>query len=158
MSGPVTFNYATWVQRYPEFTAVSSALAQSFFTEAGLYCANPNQVIPDDATLTILLNMLTAHIASINPQSWSSTTKTAPPPGRISSAEEGSVNVGYAFDYPPGTPQWYNTTPYGAQYWAATAVYRTGNYRVYQPNGNLTKVPWFWAPGTTSDQQGGGSG
>lgn len=131
--GPVTFNFAVWVQRYPEFQGVDEWLAQAYFDEAGLYCANSiqNPALP---ILSTLLNMLTAHIA------WLNATRNGEPAsslvGRISDATEGSVSVSVQNDYDPGTPQWYQQTKYGAAFWAATAPYRTARYVP-----NPTRVP-----------------
>ena len=134
-SPPVVFDYGAWIARYPEFSGVSSDLAQAYFAEAGLYCANS---ITNPAfslgILPTLLNMLTAHIAWLNAprdangNPASTGTPAAPTVGRISSATEGSVTVQIDNQYEPGTPQWFQQTRYGAAYWAATAPFRTGRY------------------------------
>lgn len=123
----VTFNYAAWIARYPEFTTVGAPTAQAYFNEAGLYCANDicNPAFPSGNLLT-LLNMLTAHIAAIN----SGANGQAPSPfvGPINTAAEGSVSVGADLgDVTAGSPSqpWYMSTKYGAAYWAATAQFRT---------------------------------
>lgn len=132
---PVTFNYATWVARYPEFSAVSPDLAGSYFDEAGLYFANCGWT----ASLKIaptLLNMLTAHIAALNaPQANGSPATTGQPAsplvGRIDQASEGSVSVHADMgDANAASPSqaWYMQTKYGAAYWAATAQFRTARY------------------------------
>lgn len=134
----VTFNYATWVARYPEFAAVSEPLAQSYFDEAGLYCQNVT-CNPAFAAgvLPTLLNMLTAHIAWLNAPrdengNPASTGAAAPEiVGRINSASEGSVSV--QAEWNTGTPAspseaWYIQTKYGAAYWGATAQFRTFQY------------------------------
>lgn len=140
MTSPVvTFDYQAWLARYPEFKAVSEVMAQQYFSEAGLYCAN-NACNPAFAggTLPVLLNMLTAHIAWLNaPRDASgapSSNGTVPGPavlGRVNSASEGSVSVGIDNgDATAASPSqaWYMTTPYGQAYWAATAPYRTMRY------------------------------
>ena len=133
MGVAVTFSYSQWIARYPEFdpnnTAsvqpVNSTLAQEYFNEATLYQSN-NGASPvcDAATASLLLNMLTAHIAFLNAANLSG---TAAPNivGRISNASEGSVSVGTDNQYPPGSPQWFQQTKYGAAWWQATAQYRT---------------------------------
>ena len=127
----VTFNYGQWIQRYPEFSAVTQPIAQNYFNEATLTHRNdgigrgptdPNQQL-------MLLNMLTAHIAKLNAPDPDTGEPPSPLVGRISSASQGSVNVSVENNYPPGTPQWFQQTPYGSAYWAATAVYRTMFYR-----------------------------
>lgn len=139
---PVTFNFAGWLGRYPEFGAVSEPMAQAYFDEACVYCKN-SIANPALSILPTLLNMLTAHIAWLNAprddKGNPSSTGSVPASqivGRISSAGEGSVNVQTENNYPPGTPQWYQQTKYGAAYWAATAQFRTARYAA-----NPTRVP-----------------
>lgn len=133
MAGAVTFDYAAWVARYPEFANVSEPQALGYFDEAGLYCAN-DACNPALAVLPTLLNMLTAHIAWLNaPRDASGNPAASGQPasplvGRISNASEGSVSVQTENQYDSGTPQWYQQTRYGAAYWAATAQFRTARY------------------------------
>lgn len=134
MSGPVTFNYAAWVARYPEFASpngtqpVIEALADQYFAEAGLYVANDgSSIIPNDTLLLMFLNMITAHIAALNaPLANGAPASTLV--GRISNASEGSVSVTTESDYPPGSAQWYQQTKYGAAYWAASVQFRNFKY------------------------------
>lgn len=123
----VTFNYAVWVARYPEFATVSQPLAQSYFDEASIYHANDGTgPVKTAAQQSTYLNMLTAHIAALN----ATVAGVAPSPlvGRITNASEGSVSV--ASDYPVTINNaWFAQTKYGAAYWQATAGYRTMRYR-----------------------------
>ncbi len=132
----VTFNFAQWIARYPEFSTLNPSLAQAYFNEAGLYCDNTDaSPVPADPTTSFprvnYLWMLTAHIAALNQ------TGSSPLVGRISSASEGSVSVQTENNYPPGTPQWYQQTKYGAAFWAATGRFRSMFYKqqctVYPP-------------------------
>lgn len=130
MAGAVaSFNYNTWIQRYPEFMGVvTEILATSFFNEATLYHANDGSgPVTDAGQQLILLNMLTAHIAKLNVG-----TSGDPPSdlvGRISGATEGSVSVSTDLAL-PGTAQWYAQTQYGFSYWQAILPYRS---MVYKP-------------------------
>lgn len=146
--GTVQFNYAVWVARYPEFSAISEPLAQAYFDEAGLYFANQGWTgsLPQAPTL---LNMLTAHIAWLyaprdangNP---SSTGQAASPlVGRISSASEGSVSVSTELNA-SGSPSesFFTQTKYGFSFWQATAQFRQARY-VAQPTIAADGVfPW----------------
>lgn len=131
----VVFNFENWIQTFPMFSAVSQPLAQSYFDMATLYfnnCGWPGSL----PQAPMLLNLLTSHLAWLysprddngNPAS----TGTLPPMivGRISSASQGSVSMQTDFNSSQGSPnaQWYNQTPWGAQYWAATAPFRTARY------------------------------
>jgi hypothetical protein len=137
----VQFDYDSWTTRYPELAAVPEALAELYFNEATLYCRNDGsgQVSSSD-TQSMLLNMLTAHIAKINiPVNGQPSPDTV---GRISNASEGSVSVALEMQYPPGTAQWFAQTKYGAAYWAAAAAYRTMQYfpgpqRNFEPFRNI---------------------
>src|SRR5580698_10934670 len=66
-TGTVTFDYAQFAARYPEFDGVwSQAQATAFFTEATMYCDNERgSRIRDVAVRAVLLNMMTAHIAEL---------------------------------------------------------------------------------------------
>ena len=132
----VAFNYVGWVTRYPELGAyVSQSLAQEYFNEAGLYCDNTvNSPVTDDTVggqRYMFLNMLTAHIAALNAPLGGQ--PSSPLVGRINNATEGSVSVQTENQYPPGSPQWFQQTKYGAAFWAASAQYRIARYRVGQP-------------------------
>jgi hypothetical protein len=50
--------------------------------------------------------------------------------GRISSASEGSVSIATDYNIGGNSAQWYNQTPYGAEYWALTVRYRSSLYVV----------------------------
>lgn len=124
----VVFDYAgTWSIRYPELAAfVSSDLAQLYFNEACLYVDNGDcSRIQDIPTRTMLLNMVTAHIAALNAPL--NGQPSSPLVGRISSATEGSVSV--STDYAaPGSAAWWSQSKYGAAAYAAMAPYRTFRY------------------------------
>lgn len=127
MNGVVVFDYAAWSARYPEFSSVMQATAQQYFYEAQLYCDNtPCSIVRDLCERSILLNMVTAHIAALNAPL--NGQPSSPLVGRISNATEGSVSVGAQMDMPPGSAQWFNQTKYGAAYWQATAQFRSMLY------------------------------
>lgn len=127
----VTFNYADWVAQNPALANISEPQATNFFNLATLYFNNLGW--PGSLTqAATLLYMLTAHIARLfaprdalgNPSS----AGTFPPPivGRVSSASQGSISVQTDYDSNSSpSEKWYNQTPEGAAYWAATAQFRT---------------------------------
>ena len=138
MGVTVTFNYQSWIARYPEFGYLDETLVLAYFNEATVYHRNDGggPVNNAGAQLTYL-NMLTAHIAALNAADQNGNPASTLV-GRINSAGEGSVNVGT--DYPMTNPgaAWFNQTRYGAAYWAATRPYRTARYlrgwnRNFQP-------------------------
>jgi len=123
-----TFNNDLFIARYPEFAAVSPTLLSAYFMEAGLYLTNSDcSPVQNITKRTLLLNMLTAHIASLN---GALTADGQPKPvGRVSAATEGSVNVTLDFNpQTPGTGPWFQQTQYGASFWQATAYLRTARY------------------------------
>lgn len=149
MSGAVTFNPTVWKARYTVFSAVTNQVAQLYFDEACLYCANVLCPVSTVAELTLLLNMLTAHVAWLaGAGTGNGGSGGVVPVGRLSTATEGSVSVAFENLYPPGTPQWYQQTQFGAAYWAATAKYRTFRYRpgVTQSQ-SLGGIPWVYPSG-----------
>ncbi|EHA4789260.1 DUF4054 domain-containing protein, partial [Escherichia coli] len=125
--GVVIFAPSAFKLRYPEFSSVDDVLLQQYFTQATIYLDNTDSSrVSDLAVRSMLLNMLVAHIACLysgaNGQSPSGLV------GRIDSASEGSVSV--HADMPGGTANsaWYMQTKYGADYWNATAPFRTFQY------------------------------
>ena len=129
--GPVVFNYPAWAARYPELSAsVGQTQAQAYFNEAQLYVDNtPCSIIPNCAPVyqrAMFLNMVTAHICVLN--AVLGNQPASPLVGHINSATEGSVTVAVENQYPPGTPQWYQQSKYGAAYWAAFSSFRTMHY------------------------------
>jgi len=129
--GVVAFDYTGWSVRYPELAvSVNSTLAQAYFNEAQLYCDNTNTSPITDSSVggirSMLLNMVTAHIAALNAQL--NGQPSSPLVGRINSATEGSVSVTTEMQYPPGSSQWFMQTKYGAAFWQATTQYRSMRY------------------------------
>jgi hypothetical protein len=145
MTGAVTFDVTTWKLRYPEFTSVNDGLAQLYFNEATLYCANHLNPVRKIETLTTLLNMLTAHIAALNSPTTTAGSNPGTPPGRVGQATEGSVSVTFNFDASPGSEQWYAQTKYGFAYWQAILPYRLFRYKPinYGP-ASLAQTPWLY--------------
>lgn len=125
--GVVIFDPAAFKLRYPEFSPVDDALLQQYFTQATIYLDNTDfSRVSDLAVRAMLLNMLVAHIAFLysgaNGQSPSGLV------GRIDSASEGSVSVHADMPGVTANSAWYMQTKYGADYWNATAPFRTFQY------------------------------
>ena len=59
------------------------------------------------------------------------------PVGRVDTATEGSVSVGFAYELPAGSAMaaWFNQTKYGALYWMMTAQFRSMKYFVAGDSG-----------------------
>jgi hypothetical protein len=135
------FSYAGWAARYPELvTATPEPLAVELFAEAALYLDNTDgsPVLADAVTYQprlLLLGMLVAHLAALR------SPDRAGMVGRIASAGQGSVNVSAAMDGQTPNAAWYQQTQYGANYWTATARYRTA--RFIQPAASVTVPPWL---------------
>lgn len=132
-SGVVTFDAAAFVQRFPQFAAYNTANPgglQMFFDEAALLLKNnQNSLVKDLAERSILLNMLTAHIATLGGVvAPGGAGSTAGQVGRVSSAGEGSVSASLDMGAVYGTAAWYMQTQWGAQYWTLTAKYRTARF------------------------------
>lgn len=136
-AGIVTFDPTAFKVRYPEFAAINNGVLTQYFDEATLYLSNaatsPVSSVP---RRTILLNMLTAHCASLG---GVLNVGGAPGPvGRVSQAAEGSVNATLEY-LEPGSNSWYTQTPYGAAYWQAILNYRSFRYR---PFPTCPRVAW----------------
>ena len=124
MSNVFVFNPTEFKSIFTQFSARSDAQLSWFFT------AVENDVLDNTETACISLStrkklffLLVAHKAELQNRIDSGNTGLV---GRISSATEGSVSI--STDYlssPTALAQWLNQTPYGAEYYALTARYRT---------------------------------
>lgn len=129
------FDYAAWAARYPEFEGrVDASRAASFFTEAGLYLDNTDQSrVQDVGARLMLLNMVVAHLAALSGALEANGQPTGLV-GHVTLATQGSVSVSTHTGLIPGSAVWWNQTPYGLSFWAATARFRSASYRaVAQP-------------------------
>lgn len=122
----VIFNPTAFKIRYPEFVATPDATLSACFDEACLYLSNSNaSPVQDIPRRTLLLNMLTAHVAKLG--GFGAGASGVAPVGRLSSATEGSVSASLEYAQ-PGSNAWYAQTQYGASYWQATLNLRRFRY------------------------------
>lgn len=136
MAAAIVFDYAVWVAMFPEFASVSQPMAQGYFNRAcNLFQNNTCNPAFGAGNMSSLFDLLTAHIVWLNaPRDGAgnpaSTGQPASPlVGRMASAAEGSVSVGVEWSG-TGSPSeaWFTQTKYGAEFWQATAQYRTARY------------------------------
>lgn len=160
-SPPVTFDQATWLAIFPEFTPLTEAQGQSYFNRATAICLNSinNPIWSFDGTGAILqeaLYLLTSHIAWLNcPKDANgnpaATGQAASPlVGRISDASEGSVSVAVDMgDANAASPNqaWYEQTKYGSEYFMLTAPARTARYLARPTIVVNGAYPGLWGPG-----------
>ena len=163
----VTFDsawFTTFTTIFPEFSCLTQAQVQAYFTMAGLYVAN-DVSNPAVCILPQLFYLVTAHVAWLlcpkgadgNP-SATGTSGSGGLVGRITNATQGSVNVGLDMGAPGGaSPQeaWWDQTKYGAAAFASMAAFRTARYTVSPTNVGgpfFPGAPWlpinFWGPVT----------
>lgn len=134
----LTYSYATWIANYPEFAGCSDAQGQAWFNRAGIYFQNEvcnPAYCAGAAIFEQLYYLVVSHIAWLsaprdslgNPSSSGAMAPAVV--GRISSASEGSVSVSaeWTGGGSPSEAFWIQT-PYGAQWWTATAQYRLMRY------------------------------
>lgn len=123
------FDPVAFKARYAEFSNVNNTLLSSCFTEAGIYLTNNDfSPVQDVTRRTLLLNMLTAHIAFLG--GALSADGQARPVGRVSQAGQGSVSAGFEYSTPTaGSSAWFNQSAYGAAFWQATTNLRGFQYR-----------------------------
>lgn len=137
------FSYILWSQRYPELaSAVSPELGEAYFAEAGQYLDNTDASrVTDLARRGLLLNMLVAHIASMNaPINGAAPSALV---GRITSASEGSVSVSVGGVTAAGSAEWFALTRYGLAFWWATQWMRSARYVPgYPPVFGPRTYPW----------------
>lgn len=132
----VTFVPAAFRTAYPEFTAVTDARATDMFTISSMSILDntDNSPVMDVNQRTQLFYMLVAHMLLILGTSDTPLLNNAPP-GRLSSATQGTVTSQFEYLIAPGSSMsaWFTQTKYGAMYWMATARFRSA--RIYA-NGN----------------------
>ena len=134
MGGVVTFDPAVFKGLYPEFATVTDGTLTGYFNRACLYLNNTVcSPVADLGIRSTLLDLVTAHIAAM---SGSGVNGQGAPGmvGRLDQVGEGTVNAHTSYSTTvPGSMAWYIQTTYGAQYWEATAAYRTFRYRPGPP-------------------------
>ncbi len=143
-NGLADFVYADWALRYPELAAppdgtgtTSSVQAADDFLQAGLYLNNtPCSIVQNVPVRTMLLYMLTAHIAALAARQKAEPDGNALV-GRISDATQGSVSVSTDVGTTTNNQAWFYQTQYGMSFWQATAAYRAGGR--YKPG----RVPYL---------------
>jgi hypothetical protein len=140
----ITFDPIAWAQIYPEFSYLSSTQATNYFNMATAVHANDGSGPVNNTTLqTTLLYSLTAHFAALYAPSAGGQAAT-PLVGRISSAQEGSVNVQTELASNISMNQaWFCQTKYGMTYWQMTAKYRTMNYVPGRTRNFNAPFPWL---------------
>lgn len=121
----VIFDPVEFKQIYPQFSNYPDFQLQFFFNKAELKVENTDSTCLDEATRKILLYLLVAHFAELQGRINDGSGSIV---GRADSASEGSVNIHFAYDVKGDSAQWYSQTPYGAEYWAMTAQFRTFGY------------------------------
>lgn len=145
--GVVVFEPAQFIIYYPEFAGIAAGLLTRNFNHATLQLDNScGSLVRNAMKREILLGMLVAHLTMLNNGTDDGAGNVTPPVGivgRIATATEGSVTVGAEYDAPPNASQaWLIQTKYGAEYWSATAKYRTMHYVVTPQN----PTPGLWGP------------
>jgi hypothetical protein len=123
----VVFDPAAFRTRYPEFASVSDDQLQAAFDDTGMWLDNSDaSPVAAPFPRTSLLYLLTAHIVALrygtNGQGASGMV------GVANSVTEGSVSISSDVSGYGAGSAWFLQTPYGAEYWAATAPYRLGSY------------------------------
>jgi hypothetical protein len=127
----VIFDPVAFATAYPEFAGVSSARSTDMFNIAqySLLDNSNNSPVMDLNYRTQLFFMLVAHMLLIFGTQDAPTLNNAPP-GRLSSATEGTVTSAFEYNLPVGSAMaaWFIQTKYGAMYWTATAMFRSARY------------------------------
>lgn len=154
----VTFDPSAFKLAWPEFAGVADARCTSMFNIAATTILDNTDGSPvmDVAARTNLFYLLVGHLLVLyggSPIVRADGTLNNTPPGRISSATQGSVSTSFELQMPQGSAlaAWYNQTQYGAMYWMATAQWRRFTYKASGGSGIGTAraygVPPFNVPG-----------
>lgn len=130
--GVVVFDLVEWRAKFPELAACTDAQLNGWFAQAETILDNTGgSIVVDLVQRAQMFDLLVAHLAVLN---GGTRPSTGAPPGRLSSATEGSVSSQFTYTtVPVGASQaWFTQTRYGAQYWMMTARYRSMRYIVSQ--------------------------
>ncbi len=131
----VAFDPYAFKAAYPAFCNVPVPTLSFAFQQAGLYLTNTDcSPVQNVAKRTILLWMLTAHIAALGGATDPSGQPM--PVGRASNATEGSVSVAFAYSA-DNAQAWFDQTQYGAAFWQATLSLRQFRYIPAPPQRNV---------------------
>lgn len=138
MSGVVAFDAAAFVVAFPAFAAYNAAhvggLQFYFDSAATLHINNtPASRVSSLPARRILLWLVTAHLAQLAGVADAGTPSTGAKSagnrvGRVSSGSEGGVKADFDAGTATASSAYWMQTQYGAQYWAATARYRSFRY------------------------------
>ncbi len=133
LHGVVVFSFAEWIVDFPEFAGVTMAQGQAAFNSATRIMSNScRSLIRDAVKRQGLIYLLTAHVCFLRFGSNDGAGNVVPAPGvvgRVAQGHEGSVSV--SAEYASNVPQamaYFIQTKWGAEYWQATAKYRTMRY------------------------------
>ena len=122
----VVFVPADFKSAYPEFASVADARTTLLFNMAAatLLDNTDNSPVMDIGLRTQLFYLLVAHLLLL--LGIAPTQPDNTPPGRLSSATEGTITTSFEYLLPPGSAMapWYVQTKYGAMYWTMTAQFR----------------------------------
>lgn len=121
--GVVPFDYVWFGARFPEFAGLLEPTAEAYWDAAGDYLPNnDHSPVQDLARRKRMLGLIAAHIAAL------SDPKREGLVGRISNASEGSVSVAVDMGTQSAQAAFFMQTPYGVQFWQATANLRIARY------------------------------
>ena len=132
----VVFDPAAFKAAYPEFVLISDARCTIMFDLAaqGILDNTDNSPVMALDYRTQLFWLLVAHLLTLFAVAADGSER---PVGRVDTATEGSVSVGFAYELPAGSAMaaWFNQTKYGALYWMMTAQFRSMKYFVAGDSG-----------------------
>ena len=123
----VVFDPAEFRALYPTLAHFTDTQLNFYFAKAELKVDNSESSCIPGHIRKILLYLLVAHFAELQARVEEGNSGLV---GRISSATEGSVGASVAYDVKGDQAQWYSQTPYGAEFWAMSAPYRSMVYVV----------------------------
>lgn len=126
MSNVFVFDPAAFKLAFPQFNRYSDEQLTYFFESIEGLLNNSETSCISLKNRKLWYWLLVAHKAELQNRINDGNTGLV---GRISSATEGSISV--STDYPMGSgamEQWLKSTPYGAEFYAKTAAYRTATW------------------------------
>lgn len=141
MSNVFVFDPDAFKLAFPQFASYSNEQLMWFFESIEYIIDNSESSCISLKNRKRWFWLLVAHKAELQNRINSGNTGLV---GRISSATEGSVSI--STDYPIGSgalEQWLKSTPYGAEFYAVTAAWRTALWVSAEAPMPVNRNRWF---------------
>ena len=114
-----------FIARYALFSSINTANLKGYFVQAELLLSLRTCTISNDARRKELLYLIVAHLCTMHTQSEALGGQTG---GRLATAHQGSVSIGFQPLQVGSREQWWALSTYGHNFWQLTKGRRKAKY------------------------------